>query len=646
MPTSQARLLLVDDDAAAIQIMGRMLAQYPDQRFATTGEAALRLARESRPDLILLDAEMPGTGGLAVCKALKADPALARVPVIFVTAHDTPALQVAALQEGAADFVTKPLVASQITARVRAQLRNTRDIERLHQPPLAAGAVTQPRPAARPARLLIVDDDTVSIHMLHNTLADIGSLYFAKTGAQAQQLARELLPDLILLDAHMPGLDGFDVCRSLKAEPAFRHVPIVFVTRFTDPRYETRALDLGAADFVAKPYSAAVLQARVRNLLELKRRTDEELHAVLEQGRQLGDARIADIVAAASDAIVTYDAWERIVLINAAACRLFGVEKQGVLGAPAQALLGAALAHEVPALPGVERTTLARADGSRFPIEMSVSRVGEGAQRLTTAMLRDISDRERFEAESRSRLQAEAANQAKSTMMACIAHEMGNPLNGVLGMAGLMAADLSHPLPPAQSQRLQHIVTSGHSLQQLMRDVIELGRSGSGALAVALQPLDVAACVEAALADVAPQAAQAGILLSSDGLAPSARAMADGGRLQQCLVNLLSNAIKYGRPGGWVRVRVAAQPEVEISVSDNGIGIHPAQQAHLFEPFNRLGRQTTSTAGVGLGLVITRQLVEAMHGRLQLQSTPHQGSCFTIVLPRAASPPARAGGAP
>lgn len=647
MPASQVRLLLVDDDPAAIQIMGRMLAQYPDQRFATSGEAALQLAREATPDLILLDADMPGIGGLDVCKALKADPDLARVPVIFVTSHGTTALQVAALQEGAADFVTKPLLASQLTARVRVQLRGKAEAEDAHRHPHADSPAAPPSPGGQRARLLIVDDDTASIHILHHTLADIGTLHFAKTGAQALRLAREMRPDLILLDAHMPGLDGFDVCRSLKADPAFRHVPIVFVTRFADARYETRALDLGAADFVAKPYSPAVLQARVRNLLELKWRTDAELHAVLEQGRQLGDARIADIVAGASDAIITYDAQERIVLVNAAACGLFGVVNESVLGAPARSLLGAELAREVHAGGEVERATLARSDGSRFPIEMSVSVVGHGAQRLTTAMLRDVSERERFEAESRSRLKAEAASQAMSMTMACIAHEIGNPLSGMLGFAELMVADRGHPLAADQARRLQHIVTSGRSLQQLMRDVLELGRCGSGRLSVVLLALDTATCIDEAIAAVAPLAAQAGIVASLEATGPPRHAMADKGRLQQCLVNLLSNAIKYGRPGGWVCVGVAGDgQEVEISISDNGIGIDPVQQQHLFEPFNRLGRQTTSTAGAGLGLVITRQLVEAMQGRLQVRSAPGKGSCFTIVLPGATPTPAQAAGPP
>jgi two-component system cell cycle response regulator len=124
MAPREVRLLLVDDDPSAIRIMGRMLSQYPDQRFATSGESALSLAREATPDLILLDVDMPGMSGFDLCEALKADPALASVPIIFATSHDpTILLQVVAFQKGASDFISKPLIAAQLIARVRAQLR-------------------------------------------------------------------------------------------------------------------------------------------------------------------------------------------------------------------------------------------------------------------------------------------------------------------------------------------------------------------------------------------------------------------------------------------------------------------------------------------------------------------------------------------
>ena len=641
MEPREIQLLLVDDDPSAIQVMGRMLSQYPNQRFATTGEAALRLAREATPDLIVLDVDMPGMTGLDVCEALRADPVLARVPVILATSHDpTTLLQVTAFRKGASDFVTKPLIAAQLTARVRAHLRTKLLIEDLQRNSLASG-VALPLPGTKASRLLIVDDDIASIHVLRHTLAAMGDFHFAKNGEEALDLARRLLPDLILLDAHMPGIDGFDVCKTLKAEAAFRHVPIAFVTRFSDPRNEMRALDLGAADFIAKPYTRAVLQARVRNLLELKRRTDAELESVREHLRRVGDARVADIVSAASDAIVTCNADAKVVLINAAACRMFGVEHAQAMGSPMQALLGEG------ALPGEHRQdapvriTITRANGECFPTEMSVSRVGEGTDCLTTVMLRDISDRERLEAESRSRIEAETASRTKTLMLSYIAHEMGNPLNGLLGFAQLMATDDSNPLPAVQEKRLAQILASGKHLEALMRDVMDIGRFETGKLSVELRPVNAARCAQDATEAVSALAEQAGVTLACLLASASVHCAADAGRLYQCLVNLLTNAIKYNRRGGWARIEVTGDStEVAIAVRDNGFGLDAPQRQHLFEPFNRLGRQQAAAPGMGLGLVITRQLVEAMNGQLRVESAPGLGSCFTIALPGASDPTA------
>ena len=485
--------------------------------------------------------------------------------------------------------------------------------------------------------LLIVDDDIAAIAVLHRALLHMGDIHFAKTGEDALLLARRLLPDVILLDAKMPGLDGFDVCRSLKAEAAFRHVPIVFVTRYSDPQYEMRALDLGAADFISKPYTAAVVQARVRNLLDLKRRTDEDMQAVRDQARQIGDARVAEIVGAASDAIVTFDGEENVVLFNAAACRMFGVRPEDAIGASVRALLGKDLSIEDSGSGGPARATMTHVGGERFPVEMSVSRISKGAERLTTVMLRDTRERERFEAESRSRIKAETANQTKTLMLSYIAHEMGNPLNTLLGFAQLLAADAdTRPLPARQAQWLAYIVASGRHLQSLMRDVIDLGSFESGKLAVDLHSVDAARCAEDALANVSTLAAEAGVTLSFLPASPFVALTADANRLRQCLVNLLSNAVKYNRPGGWARIELSCDSTaVMIAVRDNGFGMDALQREHLFEPFNRLGRQHATAPGAGLGLVITRQLVETMSGRLHVASEVGSGSCFTITLPRA-----------
>ncbi|MET0517287.1 MAG: response regulator [Burkholderiaceae bacterium] len=538
MSSPEVRLLLVDDDPAAIMVMSRMLAQYPDQRFASSGEAAMKMARESTPDLILLDIEMPGMSGFDVCDALRADAALAGVPVIFSSSHCSPTQQAKALQKSGAGLVAKPLVAATLTAGVRARLQAGKGVDDLRRGRSEAFADPMPAPASDPAlnptaRLLIVDDDFASIHLLRRSLAALGELHFAKSGEEALGLAHQLRPDLILLDAHMPGIDGFDVCRSLKSEPAFRHVPIVFITRFSDPRYETRALDIGAADFIAKPFTEAVLQARVRNLLAAKRSTDAELRAALRDAGEHGHERLAT--------------------------------------------------------------------------------------------------------ETGLRVAAEAECRAKALAMCCVAHEMGGPLTGLLCQSELLAGDTHEPLSAAQFARLGQISQSGQQLQALMGDLLDLGRAGMGALAMSPRPLDAGECIERACAAVAAQARQAGVALLPVRPGPVLTLRADARRLQQCLVNLLTNAVKYTPGGGWVQLGAQGDSPgfAAIDVRDGGPGLDPLQRQHLFEPFNRLGREQGDVPGEGLGLLITRQLVRAMGGELRVDSAPGRGSCFTLLLPLA-----------
>lgn len=268
----RSQILLVDDDASTIQLLGHMLAQEGEIRFTTSGTEALRMVDETPPDLILLDIDMPEKNGLEICRTLQANPRLAQVPVIILTSHAQAATEVWALEVGATDFIAKPLIASQVLARVRSQLR------RLEGEASGEGA-RDPEAGPRGTRILIVDDDAGAIQCIRLALGTSADQFqFATSGEEALRAVAKTPPDLVLLDAQMPGIDGFEVCRRLQANPAFSHVPIVFVTRFSDPASEARAMDLGASDFIGKPYKPAVLKARVRNILRRKL----QAHAVLK----------------------------------------------------------------------------------------------------------------------------------------------------------------------------------------------------------------------------------------------------------------------------------------------------------------------------------------------------------------------------
>lgn len=629
------RLLLVDDDVSNLRVLSWVLSAYGDQRLATSGAQALQLAKTEPPHLVLVDMQMPGMSGAQFCAQLRADPALAHVPVLFVTSDVSEGARLEALQVGASDFITKPVKPKQLQARVAALLRGAAMLERskheaTHLPPSGP-----PELHPGPARLLVVDDDEGAIEMLQHSLRGMGELRAVASGAVAMSLVAQWRPDLVLLDASMPDMDGYELCMRLKTDAGLLHVPIVFVSRLSEPTDETRALELGAADFISKPFSRAVLKARVRNLLELKRRNDIELLAAAAQGQRLSAERAAAVIDGASDAILTINDANCVVLMNAAAGHMFGVDPTAALGRSTQELLGdrlQALDLSTPAA-GL-RALVPLADGSTLPVEASISCVGSGTRRLTTLMLRDLSDRERLQAESSARAAAEAANRTKTLLMSYVAHEIGNPLNCIQGFAQLLQHDDREPLSAAQAHKVKMIGAGCDQLSALMSDLSTLGHVELGKLTVNCAPVDAQLVVEGAMMACSAIAEQAQVrLLPGEGMQQHALVLADARRLGQCLVNLLSNAIKYNRPGGDAVVRVQGRADaVEISVSDSGLGIDDSQIEHLFEPFNRLGRQTSVTPGSGLGLAVSRQLIEAMGGRLLVSSKAGEGSCFTIQL--------------
>jgi len=256
----------------------------------------------------------------------------------------------------------------------------------------------------------------------------------------------------------------------------------------------------------------------------------------------------------------------------------------------------------------------------------------------------DVSQRRDAEALRRERDRADAANRAKTEFLSRMSHELRTPLNAILGFAQLLVARTDPPLAPEQRQQIGHIEQAGWHLLEMVNDMLDLTRIEAGQLELHPQPVALGGVVSAAGAMVARQAQEAQVELAAEPVDAAAVVEADPVRLRQVLVNLLSNAIKYNRKGG--RVDISVEPAGagwHLRVTDTGLGMNEEQLAHLFEPFNRLGRGQSAIEGTGIGLVVTRWLVEAMGGTIAVRSTPGAGSSFVVRLPPAAPLPARLG---
>ena len=247
----------------------------------------------------------------------------------------------------------------------------------------------------------------------------------------------------------------------------------------------------------------------------------------------------------------------------------------------------------------------------------------------------DITRQHEAERAERERVAAEQASRAKSEFLARMSHELRTPLNGIIGFARLLATEGGHGLGAEALRRLSIIESSGYRLLTLINEVLDISRIETGSLRLQPQPLLLLPLVQRVLQMLEPMPRAAALKVSARVDAALA-VHADPARLEQVLVNLLSNAIKYNRPQGQVTVRAAARAgRVRIEVQDTGPGLTAAQQAQLFQPFNRLGAEFSGTEGTGLGLVITRSLVQAMGGELTIDSEPAVGTTFGVGLPQA-----------
>ncbi len=238
---------------------------------------------------------------------------------------------------------------------------------------------------------------------------------------------------------------------------------------------------------------------------------------------------------------------------------------------------------------------------------------------------------------------AESASRAKSEFLARVSHELRTPLNGILGFAHLLRMSGAEPLSAEQRRRVEIIEMAGRNLLGLINDVLDVSRIEQGQLDLLPEALPLAPLLDDALRLVESQALAAGIALPAPDCASGLAVLADRRRLSQVLVNLLSNAVKYNRRGGHVALAAYVDTRADgsavcIAVHDTGHGLDAAQRAQLFQPFNRLGAERGGTEGTGLGLVVTRNLVQLMDGRIEVDSNPGQGSVFRVWLPAVRAP--------
>jgi PAS domain S-box-containing protein len=278
-----------------------------------------------------------------------------------------------------------------------------------------------------------------------------------------------------------------------------------------------------------------------------------------------------------------------------------------------------------------------RKDGSTFwaNVVLTAIRDQAGSLRGFAKLTRDLTERNKVEtALTNAKATAEKANLAKSDFLSSMSHELRSPLNAILGFAQLMESDSPAP-SSSQKESIGQILHAGWYLLELINEILDLAMIESGKLSMSLEPVSLVEVILECQLMIEPLAQRRGIHMTFPTFDVPHSVKADRTRIKQVLINLLTNAIKYNQVGGSVIVECSGTTtsnHVRVTVTDTGPGLPPEKVAQLFQPFNRLGQEGQSEEGTGIGLVVSKRLVELMEGVIGVQSTVGRGSVFWVEL--------------
>ncbi len=501
------------------------------------------------------------------------------------------------------------------------------------------------------ASILVVDDNAPTRYSTARVLRSDGfSVLEAGTGQEALQLAAEQLPDLVVLDVNLPDMDGFEVCRRLRASPRHVRTPVIHLSAtFVNDVDKVQGLDAGADGYITHPVEPPVLVATVNAFLRA-RRAEDALRESEAKFKAVFEHALNGISLLSHDMI--------FLEANPAACATFGRDRTQIVGKHISAFSAAGHDAEILTITaaldqsGAWRGTMPvlHADGRQIELEWSVSiHSGPG---IRLAITSDITERKEIEeererllaSERAARTDAERANQVKDDFLAALSHELRTPLNAIVGWSQLLKPRLAGAEPDVVAG-IQAIERNARIQAQLIADLLDVSRVASGKLQIDRQWFDPAEAVRSAIETVAATARARSIDIAVVVDGEREPLLWDPARFQQVVWNLLDNAVKFSADGGRVEVRLTQNAShLELAFADQGKGISPDFLPHVFEPFRQEHAGTKrGHGGLGLGLAIVRQLIEAHDGQISVTSPGDGlGATFTVRLARQGRQPGSA----
>lgn len=500
-------------------------------------------------------------------------------------------------------------------------------------------------------KILLLEDDPTDSELIEVTLRDggiEGNLSFARDEQSFLEQLNTSFPDLILSDYILPRFNGIAALELARA--TCPSVPFILVSGVLGEEQAISALKQGATDYVLNHRLERLVPAVQRALRESQERRERQK---LTKALQQTDNLLRAIIDASPLGIILLSREQRIITWNMTAEQFYGWTAKAVMDGPFSVIFPAGNREEFNAcfaqvLQGHRicnrEVQHIKQDGTLIDVSLSLAPLYDADDSVYGVVITtvDITARKQIEAqriklleqEKAARVAAETTNRIKDEFLGVLSHELRTPLSAIIGWIKLIQKkNLSGTMLQCA---LDTIERNASTQTQLIEDLLDISHMIRGQVSLQIQPTDVTVLIQNVVDSLRPAATAKSLLIQLD-LAPSIQhILADPNRLQQVFWNLLSNAIKFTNPSGKITVTCQnIQSCLTIQVSDSGIGIAPEFLPYVFECFRQAdGSTTRSQSGLGLGLAITRHLVELHGGTIQAESRGlGWGSTFTVLLP-------------
>ncbi len=667
--SNKGKILVIEDNRLNFDMACELLDLAGFETFfAEDAINGIKTARDVHPDLILMDLHMPYTDGFTATQTIKSDPDLKAIPIVAFTALAMREEQEKALAVGCSGVISKPIDVSHFAETVEDYLVKYRSGSghtakaELSQPAPAAPSEkktelrsvspsfndmemmqgqVQSSDIAMSHKVLVVDDNAMNVELLKDALESMGQHPIpAYSGKEAIEIAKTEKPDLILLDIMMPDLDGYGVLDYLKNDAKTAQIPVIFISALNKTQDMVRGLKQNIIyDYITKPFKVEEVKARILASLRIK-----DLQDSLRSERD----KLNAIFMFSADGIVLLDANLEVVSANPVFGDWFSqpLSAEGKPDTPVNflSLIGCQCASNSPCPLHTENIRLVY--DMELPLEDQVILENATIENPLTGGLRYLNihcgrvpgiDPDKpggYVMVLRDVTQEKTIQQSKETFVATLTHDLKTPIRAEYQALELLRSEGFGPLTPEQQDILREIIQSNRYMSRLVESLLTTYMYEEGKMELKLEKVDLNELIRKEIyGPLLTLCTEKNQKLALDLEEDLPELFVDPIEIQRVLNNLVQNAITYTPEEGTITISTDVTPkEVVVSVSDTGRGIEPEHLGVLFERYKTMAKRFKQI-GTGLGLYLSRMIILAHGGQIQVESEVGKGSRFYFTLP-------------